>query len=50
MYIYYFIGYYNTTISYTTINVGVGNGRKGSVLGTGIPVYSCKYNYIKNLK
>ena len=49
------IGYYNTKIMYTTIILRVGNRGRGSVLGTGIrlptlPVYACKYNYIKNLK
>ena len=46
--------YYNTTVIYTTIILG-------SVIGEGVgirhmypitdtPVYSCKYNDIKNLK
>ena len=47
------IGYYNTNIIYTTIILGGGNRRRGSVVGTDPitdpPVYSCKYNYI-NLK
>ena len=48
------IGYYNTKSMYTTIILG---GRKyGKGVGirnrypiTDPPVYSCKYNYIKNL-
>ena len=36
MYIYYFIGYYNTTIIYTTIILGVDNMRMVSVFGIGI--------------
>ena len=49
------IEYYNTTIIYTAIILWVGNMRRGSALGTCIrlptpPDYSCKFNYINNLK